>query len=145
MSPLLRKALPYLLCFAAGFGTSESLHREPETLVVTETAEAKKETVYVERIVTKTTKPDGTVVERQEDRSQAKVETSKTERTVKLSAPAKTRYSLDLRYLPSLSDAPSSRDVDVQVGYRIGDSNAWLTTGYSVKHNQVSVGLRYEW
>ncbi len=150
MWTLRRKAiLTHVLAFVVGILTSEQLRPEPEAIVVTEQVlvEGKREVVTVERVVTRTIKPDGTVVEKTRDKAKvAKTESKKAERKeVKVTQPAKAKYSLGVQYLPSLTEPPSARDLEVTAGARLGNTNAWATAGYDVKHNQVSIGLRYEW
>jgi hypothetical protein len=142
-----RKALLWLLSCVACFAGGLALQSEPEPQVIVQKVvqEGKKETVFVDKIVTRIVKPDGTVIERQHDKQQTtKQETVKRSEKPVVVLSNRTKYSLDVSYLPSLRELPSSRDVEVDVGYRLGQSNAWLTTGYSVKYNQVSLGIRYE-
>jgi hypothetical protein len=148
------RALPYLLCFALGFGTSQAIHSDPEPIVVTHTVEklveAKRETATVLHVTTTTTKPDGTKVVKQEDKQQTvKQERETTQKEAatesRPTTPAKSSYSLGLSYLPSLTSPPSFRDVQIEVGARMGGSNLWVTGGYDIKDKQASVGLRYEW
>jgi hypothetical protein len=55
-----------------------------------------------------------------------------------------TKYSLGVEYLPSLSEAPSVRDIEIEGGARLGESPVWLKTGYDLKHNQLKLGLEYQ-
>lgn len=153
MLQLAKRAGPYLLCFALGFGTSEAVHKDPEPVaverVVERQVEATREAVATRHIVTKVTKPDGTVTERAEDRAQTvkseRKDTAKATEHVSTPSPAKTRYSLGLDYLPSFSRAPSWRDTRAEFGARLGDSNVWAIGSYDLQNKQASIGLRYEW
>jgi hypothetical protein len=103
-----------------------SLKPTPEPIVKVERVveQGKKEVVVVEKVKERIVKPDG---------STTPIE------------PKKSQYSLDIQYLPSLTEPPSTRDVAAILGYRVGTSRVWVTTGYEAKYNQLTVGLRYEW
>lgn len=148
---LLKRAWPYLVCLALGFATC--WYTRPATVcpaTVDETVQSqtmKREVVTVDRIVTRTVKPDGTVVERQEDKQQTLHQDKvKTDTEVQVAVtPSRTRYSLGLDYLPSFSVSPSWRDTQLEAGARLGDSDAWAIGGYDFKYKQAFIGLRYEW
>lgn len=137
-----------IVLVAGGLGAIAALELRPlpPATVVEKRVEGKKETVVVERVVTKTVKPDGTVTETTTEKAKSQVvDTRKSERKEKTAVfRPKTTYSLDLRYLPAISEPPSFRHMDVTIGRRLGDSNTWVTAGYDVKHGQVTLGLRYE-
>lgn len=148
-----KRAWPYLLCFALGFGTSEAVHKDPEPItierMVERQVEAKREAQTVRHLVTRTTRPDGTVTERVEDKAQTvKAErkaTAKSAEHVSVPTPARlSRYGLGLQYMPALR-APSWRDTRVEVSARLGDSSLWATGAYDIQHKQAAIGLRFEW
>ncbi len=148
-----KRAWPYLLCFALGFGVREAIRQDPEPItverVVERQTEAKRETVATRHIVTKVTKPDGTVTERAEDRAQTvKIERQTTAKATEhdsMPAPALSRYSLGVDYLPSLTRVPSWRDTRLEAGARLGGSGFWATGAYDLQNRQASIGLRYDW
>ena len=122
--------------------------REPEPILIEHKQEVKKEIEIVERIVTKTVKPDGTVVEKTIEREKSTKEESKSFDKERIPpgvfTERKPQYSLSLSYLPSLDVKPSIKDVEIEAGFRVSSSNVWLTTGSNVKYNQFSVGVRYD-
>ncbi len=145
----MNRLYPAFLAVGVGLGltigTRCSRPAEPQIVVQKVVEEGKKETVYVDRIVTKTIKPDGTVIEVQHDKTQTtKQESHKQAEKPRVVLVPKSKYSLDISYLPSLRELPSYQHVALQAGFRLGESNAWLTSGYDVKYKQISVGLRYE-
>ncbi len=143
-----RFILNSLVSFALGFGASE-IRRDPEPIVVDRVVETQGKTVVVEKIVTKTIKPDGTVVEQVREREKtAEVKTRKEEHKSLPPPPSlhpTSQYSLDLRYQPAFDRAPSWKDSQVVVGARLGSTGLWGTIGYDLKYKQVSIGIRYEW
>ncbi len=146
--PWFRFILNSVVSFALGFGASE-IRRDPEPIVVDRVVETQGKTVIVEKIVTKTIKPDGTVIEKvQEKQKTAEVKTAKQEhKSLPTPLPLRpaTQYSLDLRYQHAFDRAPSWKDSQVVAGARLGSTNLWGTVGYDLKYKQVSVGIRYEW
>lgn len=100
--------------------------------------------------VTQTVKPDGTKTTTtitEKDLSQVKQKSDDKSSSVDVTtpvAPEKTKYSVDVSYEPAITRAPQPTDVNVGGSVRVADSDFWVTGGYSVKNNQVRVGVRYE-
>ena len=109
-----------------------------------------KTTTQTQKKITKEiTKKDGTVekttVEETQNVKVLKKDDDKTNTTVVQQPAFKTKYSLGLEYLPSLTTAPSFKDLEVNVGVHLGDLNAWLETGFNLKDDRFLIGFRYEW
>lgn len=139
------------LSFAGGWllGTNKTVS-QPVAVETTVTHDVKTEQVDKVKhvvIVTETKKPDGTVVKKTEVREEKAKEISKRDDVLKVVdvKENKSKYSLGVQYLPSLTQAPSARDIAVEVAARLGGSNVWVTGGLDVKHVQLSIGARYEW
>ncbi len=115
----------------------------PPPTVVEKIVQGKREIVQVDRTTERTTKPDGTIQEKIVEKRH--VDKTETRREVpKVVFQLKSQYSLELQYLPSLSEAPTWRHSAVVAWARIGQSDWWVTAGYSVKYNQLTLGIRYE-
>lgn len=86
-------------------------------------------------------KPDGTTITR------VKKEQEHAKESLPIAEPAlkRERYALGVEYLPSLSELPSSRDVRIHGGVRLGDTPFYGTGGYDVKNHQFSLGIEYTW
>ncbi len=137
---LFLRAWPYLVCLFLGAAGAWYLAPGPQACPAIGKL-AQSQTTSVQHVVTKTTKPDGTTVVRQEDKQ---VEQEHTQSSPTPS-PSKSKYSLGLDYMPSFDTKPSLRDFRLEAAARLGDLNLWGVSGYDIKHNQVSLGLRYEW
>lgn len=90
------------------------------------------------------TAPDGTkTVETVVEKETTQADEKSTESSVM--SPPRTKYRAGVKYLPSLTDAPSTSDVAVSAGARVADSNVWVEVEVDVKHRQGSVGISVEW
>lgn len=138
------------LSFTAGY-----VARKPEVVVETKT-EVKTEVKEVEKIVRqvvkeKTTKPDGTVIERTTKNTQSDTTTrskARSDEVAQVVAPApassslRPDYSVGAKWTPRW-DQPEAQPNAVEVGYRVL-GNAWVTGEYDWRDRDVSVGIRVE-
>ncbi len=144
------EAIRYLVSFAVCMGVvlfvEARTSKDPPLIVNEHQAEVNKDVVIKEKIVTKVVKPDGTTKEIVVEREKIVKEKIKKHDKVSVQAAAvkKPQYSVGVSYLPSLRDPPSIKDVEIEAGFRVSSSNFWLVSGYAVKYNQLTVGLRYE-
>lgn len=98
---------------------------------------------------TRTTKPDGTIVEQKQTirnsikEKEKRVEVKK-DSTVTAPAAPKSRYRIGADWLPSTDRPPTVKDSELRAGARLGDSNVWIEGGYDFKHGQAKIGLSLE-
>lgn len=127
---------------SGGFYAAKKFYKPSESLTQQETKVNKTTKTKTKTTVT-TQEPDGTVItETKEEENTTKENTESTDKP--LTVKRKPKYSVDVSYLPSLTDKPSIKDVEVEAGFRLNDSDAWVTSGYDVKHNQLKIGVRVE-
>jgi hypothetical protein len=128
---------------SGGFYAAKRFYKPSESLTQQET-KVNKSTKTKTKITTTTQQPDGTTVTETKEEENSTKENSETSDKPSDITKRKSKYSVDVSYLPSIDTKPSIKDVEVEVGFRLNDSDAWVTSGYDVKHNQLKVGVRVE-
>jgi len=123
---------------------------EPERFVKTYVSTNVQEHVKQHKIITtEIRKKNGDLIKRVEKDDQQTQETEK--QSVKQEVhvvpvrQVKSKYALGLEWEPSITTPPNVKDTRIEGGARLGDSDFWLQGGYSIKNNQFSLGIRYEW
>lgn len=150
---VIREAILVLLVIGLGYQAFKPAPACPTSVV--ETVQDHKVDTKVEQqhktivSVTKTTHPDGTVIQttttekdsaKVSDKSDDKIDT----KTVTKEDP-KDKYEIGVNYLPSVTRAPRYTDTELTFGARLGNTDLWGTGGFDIKNHQVKIGISYHW
>lgn len=136
----------WLLLVLSGVGVGWYLSRPLPVKTVEATKTGSRISNKVTDTITKTIKPDGTVIEKKQSVTSS-IKEKEHQSVITKELPVdnkKAQYRIGVDYLPSLPEPPNVRHVEIRAAARVGESPVWVEGGYDLKHNQIKIGVSVE-